>query len=131
MDASIVVALVGASAGIGGAFIAGRASLTSARVNSETNKQIAASTVEAEAFERAREHYDALIQRLDDELQRLTHQLDRVRDQLSQEQNVSDGLREQVRQMAARIREMEDTITELRRKLLEIDVTRAPVPGKD
>lgn len=122
VDASIIIAGVSAAAGIGSAFVAGRASLKSARVNSETTKQIAASTVEADAFKRAREHYDALIQRLDTELQRLTQQLDNLRNQLTQEQNVSDSLREQVRKMTARIREMEDTITELRRKLLEIDV---------
>lgn len=86
----------------GGAFAAYMAYRQAAKVARST-AEVEAQKIDAGAYQRARELYEAGIGQLEMQLQRL-------RQQLSEEQQMSTGLR-------ARVRELEDTVDRMHRQI--------------
>ncbi len=124
MDTSILVALVAGVPSVAAALFAYRSSAQATRAKAETDAEvnrIAATKVDAEAFERSQALYEKVLAaaekevgRLQSQVDRLHDQLDRVNDQLAREQDVSNTLRNHVRTLQAQVTTMEQTLTALR-----------------
>lgn len=121
MDAStIAAALSGGVPAITAAYFAYRSSIRAAAVSAEAN-HIAASKVDAEAYERSQRFYESLvteaekhIDRLRGQTDKLNEQVDRLYAQIATEQDVSNVLRNQIRALTTQISTMEITLNELR-----------------
>lgn len=130
----------------------GRQAQAEERSNTENAAREAAQAralVEAKAYERARESYERIVKDLEAQLdrnqrtvQRVQDQLDRVLERLGQEQDVSNGLRNQVRAMQSQLTTLQEenerfkrTIVEHQQtaQVLQSDLERAgvrPTPGQ-
>jgi hypothetical protein len=97
-----------------GALIAAAGTLLGGLYAAWAAKSASSMQVEAEVFKRAREHYDDILQRQADEIAYLGRQMERIRTLLESEQNVSDQLRSQVRELTRHVAERPDPMAELR-----------------
>jgi chromosome segregation ATPase len=130
------------------AVIGYRASTRAARISTTAEEQAASvasaatrSSVEAEAYQRARGIYESALNQLQEQADRLQEQaeklqerLDRVNEQLRVEREQSDQLRTQVRDLQVQVQENDDlvvtlnkTITVLQRQLAMSGVDAASV----
>jgi septal ring factor EnvC (AmiA/AmiB activator) len=86
------------------------------------------SKVDSEAYNRAKEIYEAALQQLEKQLDRMQAQADRLTEQLAREQDTSHTLRAQVSTLQQQMRDMERTVAALRRQLLDAGVRPALPP---
>jgi chromosome segregation ATPase len=82
--------------------------------------------VDSEAYARAKQIYEAALESLEKQLDRVQAQFDRLTEQLAREQDTSNTLRVQLTTLQHQVREMERTVTVLRRQLIDAGLT--PVP---
>lgn len=126
---TIVAAAVGGAPALVAAWFAYRASARAneqAAAQAEETNRIAATKVDAEAYERSQLFYEKLLgeadkhlERLRTQVDRLQDQLDRVNTQLANEQDVSNTLRNQVRILTTQVGSMEATVQILRVQMNE------------
>src|SRR5215210_3657529 len=117
MDVGTLIA-----AGIGGvpaivaATFAFRSSVRATKATEAANN-LAATKVDAEAYERSQAFYEKTLTEAEKQIDRLRSQIDRLTTQLAQEQDVSNVLRNQVRTLATQIGSLEATLNSLRVQL--------------
>jgi len=81
------------------------------------NAKLERSKVDAEAYNRAREIYEAALHQLERQLERIQEQFEVLSTQLAHEQDTSRTLRLQVDELRAQITVFEHTVGELRARL--------------
>jgi peptidoglycan hydrolase CwlO-like protein len=124
MDSTtVVVAAIGGIPAIIAAAFAYRSSVRAASTTEQANvraEALAATKVDAEAYERSQHFYEKLLAESDKHLDRLRQQVDslnaqvdRVNARLAQEQDVSSVLREQVRALTTQVSSMGTTLAVL------------------
>jgi septal ring factor EnvC (AmiA/AmiB activator) len=86
------------------------------------------SKVDSEAYQRAKEIYEAALASLEKQLDRMQAQTDRLTEQLAREQDTSHVLRTQVSTLQLQVREMERTMSVLRRQLISVGANPPPTP---
>ncbi len=72
--------------------------------------------VDNDAFEKSQAAYERLLDRMQQQVDRMQSALDRVNTQLASEQDVSNVLRNQVRNLTAQVTELESIIASMRGK---------------
>jgi chromosome segregation ATPase len=128
MDATIIVAAIGAVSGLGGASLAARSSRTAARDTAASQERQARETaasqerVEQERLRREeigqlRANLEAIIGRLNEEVRSARDEVKRVREQLDREEVVSDQLRGRVRDLEEQVHRLNMTILQLQQQL--------------
>jgi septal ring factor EnvC (AmiA/AmiB activator) len=108
MNDAVVIAAVAALPGLAGALLAYLAAVRAAKTTSQ-NETL---KVEAGAYERARQAYEAGIRQMEE-------QVERLRKQVIEERDVSDKLRK-------RVAEMEETLAWMRTQLIKAGIPLAP-----
>jgi len=124
MDSTLTAALIAGVPSIAAAVFTYRASVTATRAKASADSEVnrlAATKVDAEAYERSQAIYEKAmasaekeVTRLQGQVDRLQAQLERVNDQLAREQDVSNTLRNHVRTLQTQVQQMEQTVTSLR-----------------
>lgn len=80
--------------------------------------------VDSEAYNRAKQIYEAALDSLEKQLARIT-------DQLAREQDTSAGLRVQVHTLQGQVRELERTVMHLRQRLISAGLNPTPPPAQE
>jgi septal ring factor EnvC (AmiA/AmiB activator) len=114
--APILIALV-ALAGTGFTAIQSR---RATMVTAASAAEVERIRVEADAYQRARATYEALLDRLQKQLDSMNEQLGRVQDQLASEKMTSSELRAKVATLQTQVSALERTVAELRRRLASL-----------
>jgi septal ring factor EnvC (AmiA/AmiB activator) len=112
VDPTLTVAIVGAIASIAVAVIANRFASRSARAAQRRTAEIERTKVDAEAYGRARESYDAALATQDRRIRELTAAMDSDRREY----------RSEIAECKSRIRELEEARKQDRRTLLTVAV---------
>ncbi len=127
MDASLIAGLLTGIPSIAAAAFAYRSSISATKAKSEADAEVnrlAATKIDAEAYERSQAIYEKAmtaaekeVTRLQGQVDRLAGQLERVNDQLAREQDVSNTLRNHVRTLQTQVQAMEQTVGALRTQI--------------
>jgi chromosome segregation ATPase len=120
---TIIAAAIGGIPALLAAFFAYKSSTRAATITNEANR-LAATKVDADAYERSQRFYESLlneaekhIDRLRAQTERLNDQVDKLNNQLANEQDVSNVLRNQVRALTTQVGSMDSTLNDLRNEL--------------
>ncbi|MER7126734.1 hypothetical protein [Micrococcus luteus] len=118
IDASVIAAVVAGLAAVVGAWFSYRASTRATAVEG--------SKVDAAAYERARAIYESALQTLEDQLVKLRERMTELNQQLAQEQDTSNAMRAQIRELRSQVDLLEDTVTDLRLQLSKSGIQQEP-----
>jgi chromosome segregation ATPase len=128
MTPAIMVQLLIGAVPIAVAFFAYQSATRANRITAEATErnamrsaELERTKVDAEAYDRAKNIYEAA-------LEQLRRQLERVQSQFDREQDIGDGLRNQVFTSQQRILTLERTVAELRNQLVTAGIPPAAGP---
>ncbi len=120
MDSTILIAGIGLSGSLAAGYLSYKASSQANKATQDANR-INEKKVDAEAYARSQGFYEKLLSEADRHLDRLrtqvealSEQLTRVTDQLGDEQQVSDSLRNQLRDLQIQVASMESALITMR-----------------
>lgn len=104
---------------------ANRLTVAASERSAERNAELEQTKVDADAFGRAKEIYEAALGQLERQLERVRSQFAELEDELARERETSTTLRTQIYTLQRQVRELERIVGVLRTQLITAGVTPA------